>query len=124
MTLAAATVLVVDDEPVLNLTLGLVLRQQGVTVLSAANGAEALELLETHAVDAMVCDQKMPVMDGPHLLRVLQERGRTVPTLLFVSDGEGEDVTALEAAGVRRFLTKPIQPAELLAAVEAVLAGS
>ena len=127
MNLAGARVLVVDDEPVLNLTMGLLLQRGGAVVHRAANGAEALAILEKAAadrqrVDAMVCDQNMPMMDGRTLLRTLSERGLTLPTLFFVSAVDREDTAALERMHVRRLITKPIQPIALLAAVSSVLA--
>ncbi len=122
MKIAEATILVVDDEPIVNLTMSLLLQQTGATVLRAENGAEAFEHLTRTAVDVMICDGNMPVMDGMTLLNILHADGRTVPTLLFVSGMGQEDATVLQPVGVRRLLTKPIQPAALLAAVSAVLA--
>ena len=121
MTLAEATILIVDDEPVLRLTMGLVLRRAGATTLVAAHGVEALDLLAQHEVDAMVCDQNMSVMDGHSLLRSLHNHGRDVPTLLFVGGIDPEDTADLERMGVRYFLNKPLQPAALLRAVQSVL---
>ena len=123
MDLAGATVLVVDDEPVLNLTMSLLLERAGAVVPRAGNGVEALAIVERQAVDVMVCDQNMPVMDGKTLLRLLVERERTVPTLLFVNGVDREDNLQLEWLHVRRTLVKPIQPAALIEAVQAVLAG-
>ncbi len=122
MQLAGSTILVVDDEPILNMTMALVLRLQGATVLCAADGAQALQLFDRpDRIDAMVCDQNMPVMDGRTLLSTLHRRGLSVPTLFFVSGVDREDTAALEAMQVRRLITKPIQPAALIAAVESVL---
>ncbi len=122
MTLAEATVLVVDDEPVLNLTMSLVLQRTGARVLRAANGAEALAVLAAERVDVMVCDQNMPEMEGKTLLRTLGKDGRSVPTLLFTNGIEREDTHALSLLRVRRLLLKPIQPGTLIGAVAAVLA--
>ena len=122
MTLSNATVLVVDDEPVLNLTMSLLLERAGAHVARASNGAEALELIGKQRVDVMVCDQNMPVMDGKTLLRALKTTAQIIPSLLFVNGVERENMTLLEAMGVRQLLTKPIQPAHLIEAVTAVLA--
>ncbi len=122
MKLAGATVLVVDDEPVINLTMSLLLRRAGATVLCAENGAEALRLVTTSTVDLMICDQNMPVMDGNMLLRQLHAGGRSVPTLFFTSGMHQEDDVVLQGMGVVEQLTKPIQPASLIERVTAVLA--
>ncbi len=141
MTLSEAHVLLVDDEPVLRMTLGLLLRRQGSTVTEAADGMEALAVLrhcngtdqeiprrirrqEPRAdgpVDLLVLDWHMPVMDGPALLRILAAEGRSVPTVLFAGTlGEGDEPD-LSAYGVQATLMKPFPPAELLQTLEAVL---
>lgn len=122
MQLAGATVLVVDDEPVLNLTMALVLRREGATVLCASNGEQALAMLDQAGpVQAMVCDQNMPIMDGRTLIQTLHNTGKSVPTLFFVSSVARENLALLEAMQVRRLITKPLQPADLIAAVKSVL---
>ena len=121
--LSGSTILIVDDEPILNMTMALVLRRQGATVLTAADGMEALHLLEQgQRVHAMVCDQNMPKMDGRTLLVKLHANGLGLPTLFFVSGVQEEDMAALAQLNVRRLLTKPIQPMALIEAVQAVLA--
>lgn len=115
------TVLVVDDEPVVNLTMSLLLRRAGATVLQAYNGAEALTIVLAKPVDAMVCDREMPVMGGLELLRELDLCGGRVPTLLFSGDVV-EDGAELRALGVRRVMMKPVQPEVLLEMVAAVIA--
>ena len=115
--------LIVDDEPVLSLTFAVVLRRAGATVFTAANGKEALDLLAREPVDAMLCDQRMPVMDGPTLLRTLHAEGRSVPTVLFVNGVDAEDTAALEAMNVRRMISKPIPPQVLLDTFTSLVAG-
>ncbi len=122
MEIAGATLLIVDDEPIVNLTMSLLLRKVGATVLRAENGVQALQLVRSQAVDLMICDQNMPVMDGDVLLRELHSAGQSVPTIYFASSLQGEDEDALLDLGVRCLLTKPIQPAALLEHVAAVLA--
>lgn len=122
MQLTGATILVVDDEPVLNLTMALVLRREGATVLCASNGEQALALMDQAGpIQAMVCDQNMPVMDGRTLIRTLHDSGKSVPTLFFVSSVARENIALLEAMQVRRLLTKPLQPTDLIAALQSVL---
>ena len=121
--LAGTRLLVVDDEPVLNLTFAVLLRRAGAHVQQAANGAEALQLLQTGAVDLMVCDKQMPVMDGMTLLRRLHDESLSVPTLLFTNGIDREDMSKLEALGVRRLIAKPIQPLHLLQAVAEIVAA-
>ena len=121
MTLGEASILIVDDEPVLRMTFAMILRQQGATVHLAAHGAQALELLELEAIDLMLTDKQMPVMDGITLLNVLCERAETLPTILFVNGVEGERQEDLERWGVMETLTKPVHPERLLTLLRKVL---
>ncbi|MBM4275760.1 MAG: response regulator, partial [Deltaproteobacteria bacterium] len=70
------TILVVDDEKVIRDGCTLVLKSEGYRVATAANGQEALELLETTPVNVVLCDLKMPVMGA---LEVLEQVGRRFP---------------------------------------------
>lgn len=137
MTLAEAHILLVDDEPVLRMTLGMLLRRQGAFVTEAANGAEALVILrrsvvdtpagpdasaEAHPpIDLMLTDRHMPVMDGPALLRAAAEAGVAVPTVLCAGTFGDEDEPDLSSYGVHATLLKPFPPAELITTLEGVL---
>ena len=118
---AGSTLLVVDDEPLLNLTFAILLRRAGASVFTATNGEEALAILERERVHTMLCDRQMPVMDGLTLLRTLHARGKSVPSMLFMNGLDRENTEELERMQVKRLLSKPIQPLALLAAVEDVL---
>ncbi len=113
MTLADSRVLVVDDEPELLEIFGIWLEREGATVLRAADGDEALKILATEQVDALVSDIRMPVMDGVTLVTKLFEAKQTVPTTIFVS-GFGEvSPRMLYSLGVEALLLKPL-PRNLL----------
>lgn len=114
MTLAQSTILVVDDEPALALTFCILLRRLGATVFSAANGAQAMVLLQTQLFDLVLIDKLMPVMDGLTLLNTMHQQNFRVPSLFFVSGGEGEDPAVLDRLGVRATLTKPLHPTRLI----------
>ncbi len=135
MTLAEAHILLVDDEPVLRMTLGMVLRRQGATVTEAGSGAEALRLLQgasaggqtpteelERPVDLLLTDWHMPELDGPALLQALADVGRTLPAVLCTGTSGDADQRHLSLLGVRAVVLKPFLPAELLATLEAVLA--
>jgi two-component system chemotaxis response regulator CheY len=69
MDLKDATILVVDDEPDWRSIIADWLRREGSCVLLAEDGAEALKLIHTNKIDAVVSDVRMPVMDGITLLK-------------------------------------------------------
>jgi two-component system, OmpR family, phosphate regulon sensor histidine kinase PhoR len=103
------TVLVVDDEKVIRDGCSRLLSREGYSVLTAANGQEALELLTTEPVDLMLCDLVMPVMGA---LEVLEEVRAKYPELpLIVITGHGTVSNAVEAMkkGAYDFITKPFR---------------
>ncbi len=121
MTLDQASILIVDDEPVLRMTFAVVLRQLGATVHVAAHGGEALQLLESEHIDLMLTDKHMPFMDGITLLNTLAEKGMSVISVLFVNEVEGETAADLKHWGVVETLTKPVHPVHLVTMLQKVL---
>src|SRR5256885_16617023 len=77
-------VLVIDDDPDILQTLGLCLSSEGYRVLMAANGKEALDILERERPSVILLDLMMPVMDGWQFVAVMDHRGRRdVPLLIL-----------------------------------------
>jgi CheY-like chemotaxis protein len=109
------TVLVVDDDAEVRGFVAMVLRAAGYQVLTAADGAEALECIARQRPDLVLLDLAMPVMDGRQLLRTLRARRVNVP-LVFMSAGYNARLEA-ERHGADGYLGKPFTRAELLAAV-------
>jgi len=122
MTLAESSILVADDEPVLRLTFSVLLQRMGARVFTAEDGVEALRIAAENHVDMILTDKQMPNMDGLALLQQLRERDVTAPAILFVNGVVPEDSKLLERLGVKRSVTKPIHPQELLRILDEVLA--
>jgi CheY-like chemotaxis protein len=118
MTSTIATVLLVDDEPDLLEIFGHWLERSGYRVLTAPNGAEALKVLAVEAVDVLVSDIRMPIMDGPTLVRSIRERGLVIPSIIFVSGYGDIDLREMHALGVEAMIEKPLNRKTLLAALE------
>jgi two-component system chemotaxis response regulator CheY len=121
MTIAEATVLIVDDEPILQMTFAILLKRAGATVHVAADGVEALEVLAREQIDAILTDKQMPNMDGVTFLRALRDRGTLYPCMLFVNGVEPESPAEMATLGVVEIVNKPLHPVELIAAFERVL---
>ena len=84
------------------------LRQAGLSVVTARDGAEALDALARHGVDAIVTDITMPGVSGIDLLRAVRERGLQIPVILITgAPGIDTAVLAVEHAALR-YLVKPI----------------
>jgi two-component system, cell cycle sensor histidine kinase and response regulator CckA len=114
------TILLVEDEDGLRALNARGLASRGYTVLEAANGVEAIELLDKRGsgVDLVVSDVVMPEMDGPALLKELRRRDPTVK-FIFVS-GYAEDAFAksVPEGDMPDFLPKPFTLKQLVAAVK------
>lgn len=110
------SVLVVEDDLATAKILRARLEMEGLRVLHAANGLEALELLQREAVDLVATDLMMPAMNGFRLVQEIRElpppRGR-VPVLLVSSNQNEQDMVRCLAAGADDYMTKPIS-AQLL----------
>ena len=119
------TILLVEDEEGLRQLNARGLASRGYTVLEAANGVEAIEVLERHGgqVDLVVSDVVMPEMDGPTLLRELRSRNPSLK-IIFVS-GYAEDAFQkhLPADGQFAFLAKPFTLKQLVNEVKDTLAA-
>ncbi|MBK7947720.1 MAG: sigma-54-dependent Fis family transcriptional regulator [Deltaproteobacteria bacterium] len=106
-------VLIVDDDEALRDSLSLMLTAEGYAVRTAPDGRTALELLEGTPVDAILCDLRMPGLDGFELIPQITRQWPGMPVILMSAHGT-EDL-AIEAIqrGAYDYLAKPFQPAEL-----------
>jgi two-component system NtrC family sensor kinase len=119
----AKTILVVDDEPGITLALAYLLRRDGHTVDTAANGQLALTKLYAHAYDLMLCDLRMPGLDGPGLYRELERHHPELCQRIIFLTGDTlspETRAFLEKTGVPR-LTKPFTAAQVRQAMQRAL---
>ena len=110
-----ATVLVVEDEVDLLFTIALSLELKGYQVVRAANGEEALRVVEAESPDAIVLDLRLPGIDGWEVLRRLEEMGRFPRTPVVLLSAQVDAATAARAVrlGVHAHLAKPFSAAEL-----------
>jgi EAL domain-containing protein (putative c-di-GMP-specific phosphodiesterase class I)/DNA-binding response OmpR family regulator len=117
------TVLVADDDQALRTLFGIALRRAGMLTVEAASGEEALEILDSQAIDVLVVDLLMSGMSGLDVINKLRSEAstRTLPILLMTGSGDAESVIEVLAAGADDFLAKPIRLEELVARVGAHL---
>ena len=115
-------VLIVDDEPRIRDMLGRVLVGEGHTSVTAADGAEALDRLDSQPVDLVLLDLVMPRRNGLEVLRELRGRGAMPPVIVLSAlDDVAATVQALDAGAVD-YVNKPFRTAELVARIRRHLA--
>lgn len=117
------TILVVDDEQPILQTYGMALADQGYHVLTAASGAEALELARTYLPDLILCDINMPGMDGRAVLKAVREDPDLSAKQFVFMTGNTRDVPARRGMelGADDFLVKPFTLQDLAHCVRARL---
>lgn len=114
-------ILVVEDNADMRELFCTVLSDGGYHALPAADGLEALEVMDRTYVDLIVADIMMPNLDGYELTRSLREANYTLPILIVTAKEQFEDMHKAFRAGVDDYMVKPVNVRELLLRVEALL---
>ncbi len=119
--MSPARILLVDDEPDMLENCSRILSRQGHTCVIAANGREALAILERERPDLLVTDLKMPEMDGMALLRHAHEMDPTLPVIMLTAFATIESAVAAVKEGAFDYLPKDFSVDQLRVAVERAL---
>jgi carbon storage regulator CsrA len=108
-------ILVVDDEPSVRSVLNAAMQEQGFTVWLAADGQEALDLYQRHraAIDVVLLDVRMPVLDGPCALAELRRMNREIRCCFMTGDLGRHAETTLSSLGAAAVIRKPFRPVEV-----------
>ncbi len=119
----APRVLVADDDPDILALVAYRLERSGFEVLTARDGAEALELTLAHLPDLVVLDVMMPRIDGYGVTEAIRLHPPTerTPVLLLTARVQEADVARGFEAGADDYIKKPFSPQELRARVQAIL---
>lgn len=115
------TVLIAEDDTEIRTALERILTYENYRVLTAKDGAEALEAVSTHRPDAVILDVMMPFVDGLAVCRKMREKGDRTPVLMLTARQEIPDRVAGLDAGADDYLPKPFDLDELLARLRALL---
>ncbi|OMF81965.1 response regulator transcription factor [Paenibacillus peoriae] len=113
-------VLVVDDDPHIRELVGHFLRMEGLEVVEAVDGLDAMRIFDQIKVDLLVLDIMMPGMDGWELCRKLREQ-TDLPLLMLTAKGETSQIVKGFALGTDDYLVKPFDLMVLVARVKALL---
>ena len=120
--------LIIDDSSVMRKIVERCLRQSGIaiaTVYEAANGAEALAILDKSSMDVIFCDINMPIMGGLEFIRRLKDvpKARNVPIVMITTEGGEAHVVEALSSGARGYIRKPFTPEQMRDQVTPLLQG-
>jgi DNA-binding NtrC family response regulator len=116
-------ILIVDDERNLRESLSEALTQAGYEVLTAANGKDAYSIIQAQDLNLLLCDWRMPEMDGASLLNLLRSEGRLVdlPALVITAHGTSNNAIDAIQLGAYDFVTKPFDLDDVLVTIRRAL---
>ena len=116
------TILIADDEERIRRLVSDFLRRDGYTVLQAADGGQAMELIDQKlgSIDLIILDVMMPVYDGWSVLRHIRSKNTEVPVMMLTARTEENDEVFGFDPGADDYITKPFSPIVLSARVRAI----
>jgi DNA-binding response OmpR family regulator len=124
--MATARILAVDDSPTILEMIKAILIAGGYEVITAADGAEALETARAQVPDLILLDVMLPKLDGYRVCRLLKfdQKYKQIPIIMLTAKSEEQSMATGIRTGANQYLTKPIEPEKLLAAVAEELSRS
>ncbi len=121
----SATILVIDDDPLMRAIAGEILMGAGYSVLEAEDGAAGMATLEVAPVDLIITDMLMPEMDGVESIMTIRAKRPAVPVIAISAGARhqpaGDLLRLASALGANATLSKPVRQGELLALVGQLL---
>ena len=118
-----ASILIVENEVSNRILIEKVLSTRGYHCISASNGQEALNILDSESVDLILTDLSMPVLDGYRTTQLIRARPALahVPIVAVTAYALNDESEAALNMGCTEYLTKPFKPRQLLEVVERLL---
>jgi len=120
------TIFLVDDSITMLMSLESVLKRNNLKVVTATNGADALQKISAANPDLIITDLNMPGMDGITLIKEIKKMStmRFKPVLMLTTESQGTKRNEAKAAGATGWLVKPVKPEELMAVIKQVVPGA
>ena len=114
-------ILIAEDDPSTARLLCAIVKREGYEPLIAADGVQALEMLDHNHIDLLLCDVMMPRMDGFTLTRTIRESGSMLPILMLTAKDMPQDKHTGFIVGTDDYMTKPFSMLELVSRIRALL---
>jgi len=120
------TILVVDDDPVIQKLLAVNFEMEGYRVITAGDGVEGIDQVRRERPDLVLLDVMMPRMDGIAVVRHLKADPSiaAIPVILLSAKAQSTDINGGLDAGADDYVTKPFDPLELLDKVTAIIGSA
>lgn len=110
--------LIVDDQYGIRILLNEVFQREGYTTFQAANGVQALEVVQKHKPDLVLLDMKIPGMDGIEILKRIKEINQQIKVIIMTAYGELDMIQETKDLGAIMHFAKPFDIDELREAVK------
>ena len=116
-------VLIIEDQEEIRENLSELLEMSNFEVITAANGKNGFDRLQSERPDIVLCDVSMPIMDGYEVLKQAKENVKTtaIPFVFISASAQDADIQAGKMAGADRYLTKPFTTKKLIDTIEDLL---
>src|SRR5690606_17049892 len=110
----SATLLIIDDDEVVRASLAAYLEDSGFNVLQAGNGLQGLQVFERDKPDLVICDLRMPQVDGLELIRRISDLQAEIPVIVVSGAGVMSDAVEALRLGAADYLIKPLEDLAVL----------
>ena len=119
-------ILIIEDDPSTLRFVEYTLQQEGLQVFTARNGLDGLKSAQTQQPDLIILDIMLPGLDGYEVCHRLRQKAETasIPVLILSAKARQEDKDMGMRVGADDYLTKPVDPSEIVTKVQALLAGN
>ncbi len=117
------SILIADDEKNIRAGLKQALESEGYNIYLAANGAEALSIIQKNKIDLVITDLKMPEMSGEELLKKINNNYKTIPVIILTGHGTIENAVQTMRDGAYDFITKPLNLDHLFLIIKRALSN-
>ena len=117
-------VLIAEDERIIRRTLQLKLEKEGFNVLTAEDGQQAIEMLESSDPDIVVTDLMMPFRNGLEVLEFVKKKESEIPVIVLSAAGQENIVLDAFNMGASDYITKPFSPNEIIVRIKKLILKS
>jgi two-component system chemotaxis response regulator CheY len=116
-------ILLVDDSASVRQVVGIALRREGYVTIEAANGKEAVAMLDQGKLNLIISDVNMPVMNGIEFLKAVKQHptSKFTPVVMLTTEGQDDMKQQGKAAGAKAWIVKPFNPPQLLDVVSKLI---